>query len=295
MPRVQVRLCPRGWTWARWRAARGRQIGRSMLAGVAALVALASVEAAAAPPIRMSNASRVPACVTPERLMAFLVARNQALAPKFRSIAHHYRRHGEAWRVRWDYAFFQMVIETNYLQFRRGNGQPGDVRPWQNNFAGLGTTGGGVRGDAYPDVSTGVLAQIQHLVVYSGERIDNPVGPRTRKTQKDIISFMHRVTRRRPATFQDLSGRWAADRRYGRLIELIAQRFRGQFCGVKVTWAAKIVAPKPTPVIRPSRTRRPMMPAFSGLGAAGVRPPAPVPAPRPMVRPRVFSMPLLSE
>ncbi len=51
--------------------------------------------------------------------------------------------------------------------------------PKQNNFAGLGTTGGGVPGDSYPDVNTGVLAQIQHLVVYSGERIDEPVGART--------------------------------------------------------------------------------------------------------------------
>ena len=32
---------------------------------------------------------------------------------------------------------------------------------------------------AIPDVNTGVLAQIQHLVVYSGEHIDDPVGART--------------------------------------------------------------------------------------------------------------------
>ena len=61
----------------------------------------------------------------------------------------------------------------------KGNGRWGDVNPKQNNFAGLGTTGGGVPGDSYPDVNTGVLAQIQHLVVYSGERIDDPVGART--------------------------------------------------------------------------------------------------------------------
>ena len=78
--------------------------------------------------------------------------------------------------MRWDYAFFQMAVETNFLTYRKGNGRWGDVNPKQNNFAGLGTTGGGVPGDSYPDVDTGVLAQIQHLVVYSGERIDDPVG-----------------------------------------------------------------------------------------------------------------------
>ncbi len=100
--------------------------------------------------------------------MAFLKMRNGQLAPRYRDIAKWYQHHGEAWRVRWDYAFFQMALETNFLTYRRGNGEPGDVQPAQNNFAGIGATGGGVTGDRFPDVSTGVLAQIQHLVAYSG-------------------------------------------------------------------------------------------------------------------------------
>ena len=35
------------------------------------------------------------------------------------------------------------------------------------NFAGIGTTGGGVPGNSYPDVRTGVRAQIQHLKAYA--------------------------------------------------------------------------------------------------------------------------------
>lgn len=80
---------------------------------------------AAAPPIRTSADNRVPACVTPERLMAFLKARNTNLDPRFNDIAHWYQHFGEQLRVRWDYAFFQMLIETNYLTFRRGNGKIG--------------------------------------------------------------------------------------------------------------------------------------------------------------------------
>jgi hypothetical protein len=163
--------------------------------------------------------------------MAFIATRNQVLEPRFRDIALHYKRHGEVWGVRWDYAFFQMVLETNFLMFQRGNGTPGDVRPGQNNFAGLGTTGNGVPGDSYPNVSTGVLAQIQHLVVYSGERIDEPVGNRTRLKQEDILRSSRKVVSRRPVSFQDLSGRWAADHRYGRSIETIAERYRQMFCG----------------------------------------------------------------
>ncbi len=52
--------------------------------------------------------------------------------------------------MRWDYAFFQMAVETNFLSFKRGDGSWGDVKPAQNNFAGFGTTGGGVPGDSYP-------------------------------------------------------------------------------------------------------------------------------------------------
>ncbi len=84
---------------------------------IATAVAIASAPpAAAAPAIRSSVDNPVPACVTPDRLMAFLSARNPKLAPRFANIAKLYKHWGEAWRVRWDYAVFQMAIETNYLE-----------------------------------------------------------------------------------------------------------------------------------------------------------------------------------
>jgi hypothetical protein len=197
-----------------------------------ALVALLAVSAAsafAAPPrIRTDADNTVPRCVTPKRLMAFIKTRNSNLDPRFADIASYYKKHGEIWRVRWDYAFFQMAVETNFLTYRTGNGSWGDVSPKQNNFAGLGTTGGGVPGDSYPDVTTGVLAQIQHLVVYSGERIDEPVGARTRVKQDDILTTM--ASKKGRTTFADLARRWAADRHYGASIEWVANTFRQNFC-----------------------------------------------------------------
>lgn len=202
---------------------------QALLAATAALALLASTVAAlAAPEIRQHRSNRVPQCVTPERLMSFLALRNTRLDPLYRDIAEWYRRHGEALGVRWDYAFFQMVIETNYLTFRRPDGRPGDVDPRQNNFAGIGATGGGVAGDRFPDVATGVLAQIQHLVAYSGQSVAAPVAPRTALKQHDIIAASRRLAR--PVRFSDLARRWAADPRYGASIEFIAQRFRDRFC-----------------------------------------------------------------
>ncbi len=197
------------------------------LAAALLAIPLAATPASALPEIRITDRNRVPACVTPDRLMQFLSSRNQKLSPQFRDIASHYKRHGEALRLRWDYAFFQMILETNYLLFKNGTGQ-GDVNARQNNFAGIGTTGGGVPGDNFPDASTGVLAQMQHLVAYSGEHVATPVARRTREMQDDIIQRSKKLGR--PMTFKDLTRRWAADRRYGASIESVASRFRSTYC-----------------------------------------------------------------
>jgi hypothetical protein len=181
------------------------------------------------PQIRVLHAAEgVPACVTPERLMRHLRERTPDLDPRFRDIASHYKRHGEAFGIRWDYAFFQMLLETNYLAFRRGNGQPGDVHPRQNNFAGIGATGGGVPGDSFPDVSTGVKAQMQHLVAYSGELVADPVAARTRAKQGDIVALSRRL--RRPVRFDDLASRWAKDRNYAASIAVVAERYHLANC-----------------------------------------------------------------
>jgi hypothetical protein len=233
-------------------------VARCMLGACALLAAgLAPADAhAATPQIRTSARNVVPACVTPERLMQFLKSRNSRLDKRYADIASWYKHHGEAWNVRWDYAFFQMAVETNFLTYRRGNGDWGDVNPRQNNFAGLGTTGGGVPGDSYPDVPTGVLAQIQHLVVYSGQRIPEPVGARTRLKQDDIIETMARFKGR--ATFDDLSRRWAADRRYGANIEWVAGNYRAAYCNGRSAQAE----PRETPL-------RPAAPVLLRAGLGG--------------------------
>lgn len=180
------------------------------------------------PEIRLTTYNTVPKCVTPERLTAFLTAQNDKLDPKFQTIAADYKRHGDAQKIRWDFAFYQMLLETNYLKFRRGDGTPGDVKPRQNNFAGIGATGGGVPGDSYPDVSTGVLAQMQHLVAYSGVRVENPVAPRTREVQDGVIAQSKRLGR--TVRFGDLTRRWAADSQYARSIVSVSERFTAAHC-----------------------------------------------------------------
>ena len=204
-------------------------IGLLAAAGAAGAAQAAARGRPVLPAIRVFHGSEgVPACVTPSRLMRHVLERTPDLDPRFRDIARYYKMHGEAFGIRWDYAFFQMLLETNFLSYKTGSGRRGDVDPRQNNFAGIGTTGGGVPGDSFPDVSTGVKAQMQHLIAYSGEHVAHPLAPRTREKQDDIIEQSHAL--RRPVRFDDLTNRWAKDRDYAKSIEWVAERYRQANC-----------------------------------------------------------------
>jgi N-acetylmuramoyl-L-alanine amidase len=63
--------------------------------------------------------------------------------------------------VRADVAFSLMMLETGWLKFG------GDVKEHQNNFGGLGATGGGNPGHSFPDTRTGIRAVVQHLKAYA--------------------------------------------------------------------------------------------------------------------------------
>ena len=62
--------------------------------------------------------------------------------------------------VKPEVAFAQAMHETAFLKYG------GDVKIEQFNFGGLGATGG-VPGNKFPDIRTGVRAQIQHLKAYA--------------------------------------------------------------------------------------------------------------------------------
>lgn len=59
--------------------------------------------------------------------------------------------------------FAQSMLETAWLSFG------GDVKIQQFNFAGLAATGNGAQGNGFPDVRTGLRAQVQHLRVYADQ------------------------------------------------------------------------------------------------------------------------------
>jgi hypothetical protein len=183
------------------------------------------VAAAELPQVKLSATNKVPACATPGRLMGFLEARNRQIDPHFATIAADYVRIGEELKIRWDIAFFQMMLETGNLTFR------GDVAAKQNNFAGMGATGKHVPGESFPDVATGVKAHLQHLLLYAGEHLDDAVAERTRKVQEWGVLASWQKTISGPIDYEQLAKQWApTSRRYARDIAGIAEAFYGSPC-----------------------------------------------------------------
>ncbi len=191
----------------------------------------ALAEAATLPAIKSSGGNEVPACTTPGRLLAYLKWRNPALDPRFNAVPVAYMRLGEELGLRWDYAFFQMVVETGGLTFKRSNGRAGDVKAVQNNFAGLGATGNGVSGESFPDVAAGVKAHLQHLLMYAGDTVADPVAERTRKVQEWNVLTSWIKGFNEPITYSDLARKWApGTNNYVSTLDSVAKRFYDDFC-----------------------------------------------------------------
>ena len=81
-------------------------------------------------------------------------------APTIEAFCRIYVEECQAEGVKAEVAFCQAMKETGFLKFG------GNVSITQFNFAGLGSTGPGVPGESYPDVRTGIRAQVQHLKAY---------------------------------------------------------------------------------------------------------------------------------
>lgn len=153
---------------------------------------------------------------TKEQCIQYLLRRNPLplLTVDAKELVEYYYDEGLMEGIRPDVAFAQAIHETGH--FRYG----GDVVPLQNNYCGLGTTGGGVKGAWFPDAQIGVRAQIQHLVAYSS----------TRTPYKPIVDPRYELLKKtdkfgRSVTWTDLNGKWAVPgETYGQMILRIHQK-----------------------------------------------------------------------
>ena len=143
------------------------------------------------------------------QLMMFLKANNATALNQFPDLPKLYREEASVEGVNYDIAFCQMCVETGFLRFG------GDIRPEQNNFAGLGSIGGEAEGATFPSARLGVRAHIQHLKAYASLEplVQELVDPRFRFVTRGIAPLI-----------QQLSGRWSADLDYGEKIMATLRR-----------------------------------------------------------------------
>jgi len=132
-------------------------------------------------------------------------------APSIRDFAGIIYDEAVAEGVSPELVFVQSMKETGWLQYG------GDVEVDQFNFAGIGAVGGGAAGAEFPDVRTGIRAQVQHLRAYadpsaSADSLAYPVvDPRfsyVRKGAAPVVEYLG---------IQENPNRtgWAAARGYG--------------------------------------------------------------------------------
>lgn len=82
-------------------------------------------------------------------------------APSLKKFCTIYYNECKAENIRVEVAFVQAMKETNFLRYT------GDVDISQYNFAGIGATGGGAKGNSFSTVTLGIRAHIQHLKAYA--------------------------------------------------------------------------------------------------------------------------------
>lgn len=104
---------------------------------------------------------------TAEQMQAYIKKVNPAVSKSVIDMIKYYISEGEAEGVRGDIAFAQSCLETGNFTFS-GSAVTLD----QNNFAGIGVTQNGMKGNSWATPRLGIRAQIQHLKAYaSTERL----------------------------------------------------------------------------------------------------------------------------
>ncbi|MCI5874687.1 MAG: GBS Bsp-like repeat-containing protein [Roseburia sp.] len=88
-------------------------------------------------------------------------------APTIEAFCQIYIEECRAEGIKAEVAFCQAMKETGFLKYG------GNVKIEQYNFAGMGSTGAGVQGESFPDVRTGIRAQVQHLKAYANNEALN--------------------------------------------------------------------------------------------------------------------------
>ena len=122
-----------------------------------------------------------------EQMKAYLKAKNPSVAQSVLDMVPLYLSEGKVEGVRGDIAFAQSCLETGNFTFSGSA-----VTLSQNNFCGMGVTGGGVKGNSFDTPQLGIRAQVQHLKAYaSTEALKNAcIDPRFKYVTRGCAEYV---------------------------------------------------------------------------------------------------------
>ena len=127
------------------------------------------------------------ASATKKQMKAYIRAVNPGVPQSVIDMIPLYLSEGKVEGIRGDIAFAQSCLETGNFTFS-GSAVTLD----QNNFAGIGVTQNGMKGNSWGTPQLGIRAQIQHLKAYAGtEKLKNKcVDPRYAYVEKGCAPYV---------------------------------------------------------------------------------------------------------
>ena len=139
-------------------------------------------------------------------------------APTLEQFCELYYEEAAAEGVKVEVAFAQAMKETGWLQYG------GIVQIWQFNFAGIGALDGNSAGNcaSFPDVRTGIRAQIQHLKAYASNDslVNAQVDPRFHLVKRGVAPYVEWLGQKENPT----GAGWASAPNYGySIVSMIRQ------------------------------------------------------------------------
>lgn len=124
---------------------------------------------------------------TAEQMKKYIRKKNPKVPKSVLKMIPLYLSEGEAEGIRGDIAFAQSCLETGNFTF-----QGSAVTLDQNNFAGIGVTQTGMKGNSWATPQLGIRAQIQHLKAYASKKeLKNTcVDPRFRYVSRGCAKYV---------------------------------------------------------------------------------------------------------
>ena len=148
------------------------------------------------------------AVATAAQMRAYIRSVNSKVPQSVIDMIPLYLSEGKVEGIRGDIAFAQSCLETGNFTFKGSA-----VMLSQNNFAGIGVTRNGLRGNSFATPRLGIRAQIQHLKAYANkEALVNPcVDPRFKYVTRGCIPCIEQLGIQENPKRQG----WSAGKNYG--------------------------------------------------------------------------------